>query len=305
MKTRFLAFIMAMMCIANVQADYTYYQNDGYDTCCDDACYSCCDPIRNALAFSTAWIGYSTGEFIGIDDDYAEVGIFAPLYLTCDTNFFFEGTGYRFNNSRYASSLGFGLRKRFCEGDVGGVNFFWDSYGAKCNKTFDRLGVGLEWLGCLFDARVNGYFSVGDTTRSCHCKVFNDYIGNFRATCKMREFSIANGFDAEIGVPFLCKCNFTIYGAAGPYFYSGKNQKRFWGGQARLEVDWHQIITLQVRTSYDRIYHSRTQGQIFLSLPFEVFCGNFCCLCDDALLRPVYRNDLIFTKECCSFTWNW
>lgn len=309
MKSKFLTALLCTLFISSVQADDQYYQYQQNDACCeqpcDPCCNTCCDTIGSSLLHSRIHAGYSTGEFIGIEDDYTELGIFAPLYFCDDTNFFLDATGYRFNNSHLASSIGLGLRKRFCCGDVGGLNVYWDAYDAKCSKNFNRIGVGLEWFGRCWEARANGYFNVGKKSTSCHCRIYDDYDGPYFATCNSTQYAIDNGFDAEIGVPFCLPCNFKIFAGAGPYYYTSKSEKNFWGGQARLELDWHQILTLRVRTSYDSYYKSHTQGQIFLTLPFEVFCGGFCCLCDDPLLRPVYRNGIIFTNECCSYDWNW
>lgn len=330
MKTSFLKVLLCTLCITQLQADDSQYyqgqqqyyqgqqqqqyyqgqQQQQNDACCeeqcDPCCNTCCGTLVNSLLYSRVHAGYSTGDFIGIEDDYAEIGIFAPLYLCDDTNFFLDATGYRFNNSHLASSIGLGFRKRLCNCDVLGVNVYWDALDAKCDKNFNRVGVGLEWLGRCWEARANGYFNVGKKFTHCHCRVFDDYIGPYFATCNSTQYAIENGFDAEFGIPYCIPCsNLKLFAGVGPYYYTAKNEKNFWGGMARFEIDWNQIITLRVRTSYDNVYKSQTQGQIFVTLPFEVFCNGFCGLCDDALLRPVYRNGIIFTKECCSYDWNW
>jgi hypothetical protein len=254
-------------------------------------------------------VGYSWGKFIDIRREYAEIGLFLPLMLSNENGLWFgDGRGYRFNDSKWGASGGLGYRT-WLQDSIVGANVYYDWLEGEFSRGFQRIGVGLEWLGSCWDIRVNGYIPIGKNSETGHRRVFDDFIGPFVATCRHKEIAIREGFDAEIGFPLGCWCDdFTLYAAAGPYYYRRHlRHDNFWGGYARLELGWNSYLFFQVRTSYDRVNHSETQGQVFLRIPFDLLCGS--CGCDNPCLRllsqPVRRNGIIFTKECCVFTKNW
>lgn len=273
------------------------------DFCCEQQ--PCCesDQLLGDVRFE---IGYAFGKFIGIEQDYLELGLFAPYKFDCDGAVFADVRGYRLNNSHWASSVGLGLRKEF-DCHVWGANVYYDYREGEYRKNFNRVGVGLEALGSCFDVRVNGYIPVGTQTSFSKVHVQDNYIGDYFATCQKREFCVGAGFDAELGAPLLCCCGFRVYGAAGPYYFRKDHEQSYWGGQARLELDWKQYLTLEVRTSYDHQNHSHTQGRVLVSVPFDIlssWCCD-CCDCFDILTQPVRRNGIIFVDHCCNYTWNW
>lgn len=248
---------------------------------------------------------YSTGRFIGIKQDYGEAGMFAPLYLSDCFFSFLDYRDYRFNNSKWGTSAGIGIRKCLGNDNIAGANIYYDYLEGKFHKSFNRLGLGFEWLGNCWDLRINAYFPLGHQANFSRTHHYDHYVGNFHATCREKEFAFNRGFDAELGLPFWCWDNFTAYGAIGPYYYSARNKSHYYGGQARIEIHYASLITLQVRSSYDHVNHSRTQFQIEISLPFEILCGNINCCFRDLFLQPVRRNGVIFTDHCCNYTWNW
>lgn len=266
-----------------------------------DPCSPCgpCNPLRDAYIE----VGYSVGDFIGIDEDYAEVDLFIPAVFCNRSDIFLDARGFRFNDDRWAASIGGGFRSFVGNTDhILGVNVYYDYLQGKPRGHFDRIGVGLEWLGFCWDFRINGYFSVGSDNGFSDNPVTFFYPGGQQISCISTEFPMNQSFDAEIGAPLFCYCNFRLYGAAGPYFYKQKNHKDIWGGYARIEFGW-EYLTFRVRTSYDDFYHSRTQFSAFLTIPFDIlFCWN-CCrdCCRDLLIQPVRRNPIIFTNEDCCF----
>jgi hypothetical protein len=77
-------------------------------------------------------------------------------------------------------------------------------------------------------------------------------------------------FDAEIGLPLLSYCDFSLYGAAGPYYYTLSHQENFWGGHGRLELNWKSILSLQIQISYDNVLLnkcSRSHPDFFSARP--------------------------------------
>jgi hypothetical protein len=259
----------------------------------------------NALALSHLEVSYSVGKFIGIDENYAELGVFAPLYLSNSYLAFLDCRGYRFNDSKWGESTGVGFRRALTNYHILGANLYYDNLEGDFHKSFNRLGVGLEWLGNCLDLRLNGYFPLGSETHSSKKISYENYMGDYHATCHEEQFSISRGFDAEIGGCFFNRNKFVAYGAVGTYYYFSKDDTNYFGGQARLEVFFNSIVSLQVKTSYDSVNHSHTQGRILLSIPLDFFCKKPRCFYRNKILQPIKRNSIIFTDKCCDYTWNW
>lgn len=245
-------------------------------------------------------LGYSAGKWIGIEQGYFETGLFLPYAADQGYILLLDGSAYRFNDSKWGASVGVGLRIPAPCNHLFGLNVYEDYLEGHVRKSFNRIGFGVEWLGACWDLRLNTYFAVNNETRHTK-KSHYRYKADYFATCQKTEFSILQGFDAEIAGSLGCWCSFNFYGAIGPYYFSNRDLHSFWGGQARLEMDWKSLIYLQVRTSYDKIYHSHTQAQIQLRIPF----GKGSCDCTDWNLQPIQRNGVIFTKKCCNYKWNW
>jgi hypothetical protein len=245
---------------------------------------------------------YATGQFIGIKKNYAELGLFLPLYSLNNSLLFFDCTAYRFNDAKYASNTGIGLRKSFENGHVAGTNIYYDHLDGKFGKVFQRLGFGFEWLEDRWDVRLNSYINVGRQTHFSKKIPHYNYLGNYHATCQKTQFSISQGADAEIGFSFMRRHQLAAYGAIGPYYYSG-HEKHYFGGQARMEINYS-FVSLQARTSYDKQNHFCIQAQFQVIFPFCLLFGKFHNS-SQTNLRPVYRNGIIFVDDCANWTWNW
>lgn len=249
---------------------------------------------------------YNTGKYISIDKDYFETRLFAPIYLSNYYTTFLDVSSYRFNDGKWAASIGGGIRRSLCEKSVLGINAYYDYRRGESRHNLNQIGIGFEWLNHCWDFRINGYFPVSQKTEKYAFCVFDQLKGGFFATRHKVEY-MYSGFDAEIGVPFVSYCDFSLYGAAGPYYYQRSHQHHFWGGYARLELDWRSILSLQVRVSYDKVYSTNVQGIFQISLPLDCFCsswenwGKRYCLIN----QDVYRNGIILTDHCCNWTWNW
>jgi hypothetical protein len=261
-------------------------------------------PLNSSLQ-SRLDIGYSTGQFIGIDQGYAEAALLAPIYLKNSSLSLVDFRLYRFDNSKWGLSSGFSFRNKIKNDHIVGANLYYDSLQGKFNKIFNRLGLGLEWLGECLDFRFNAYIPLGLQEYSSKKYIYKDYIGGYSAICRENQFSISKGFDAEIGSRFWCCANFTAYVAIGPYFYSCKQESSYFGGHARIEVHYNSIISFQIRSSYDPLNQSRIQGQIQISFPFDIFSKKLNNFCENLILQPIRRNGVIFTKGCCDYKWNW
>jgi len=244
--------------------------------------------------------GYSTGKYIFIKDDYAELGLIAPIYLN-NWSPFIDILGYRFNNSRWGSSIGVGVRSNPNQANIFGLNIYHDYRQGHYHGNFQQLGLGLEWLNRHFDMRVNGYIPFGKKTSHSKLHSFNNYKGDYFATCRTSEYALT-GFDIEMGHSLLSRNEFEIYGAVGSYYYHKSHQKNLWGGCARVNLNWNRLITLQARTSYDRDHHTEVQGQFIVRLPLDMIFSGYSC---NEWFEPVQRNGIISTDHCCKYTWNW
>jgi hypothetical protein len=267
---------------------------------CEDSCTSMFPNARIE-------VGYAIGKWIGIRRNYAELGVFLPVAFSPNWVSFADARGYRFNHSRWGASAGIGVRIAPTNQRIYGGNIYYDYLESHSHKGFHRLGAGLEWLGDCWDLRLNGYFRLGAGVHDTKPHVFDNYIGNYIVICQAKEYSISEGFDAEVGIPLLSRCDLQFYAALGPYYYRGSHSHsdNFWGGHARLELSWKSFISIQVRTSYDRRNHSRTQGRLWISIPFDFFkCSDFSDFCN-LLTQPVQRNGIIFTDKCCHYHTNY
>ena len=250
-------------------------------------------------------VGYVTGDFIGLKEDYLELGAFAPAFSCDDLFTFLDVKGYRFENSKWGASAGVGLRYSCCDYIVGS-NVYYDFLQGYYHN-FNRMGAGFELLGNCWDLRINGYFPVLKTEQHSRTRIFSDFCTNFCSISKKWQRSPRLGFDMELGVPIGCWNQFSSYVAIGPYYYNWRHKKNYWGGQARLEINWRSFVSLQVQTSYDRVNHSRTEGKFLFFFPLDVLCGDWMCddPCKVLLYQPVVRNGTIFTDRCCDCCRNW
>lgn len=271
--------------------------------------YGDCSGPGNNCVDGRLEIGYSNGDFIGLKDAYGEADLFVPLPFLDKCFSFIDARGYRFNDNLSGASLGLGFRccgLDIVDDRVWGANIFWDYRQGTLGEYFTRVGIGLEWLG-NWDFRINGYIPTG--TQIEHSReAWVDSVSGFEVECDRYEYSTSGGFDMEVGAPIGRVCNYWLYGATGPYFFTGAETTGYFGMQARLELHWKSFLSFQVRTSWDSKNQSQTQGTIFIILPFELF-ANWCCLCTGNLgLNPytkkVQRIGTIFMhRKGCNDNW--
>lgn len=148
-------------------------------------------------------IGYAAGKYITIED-YAILSAFTPIPLNDPYSTFFDVRTFRFNDGKWALSTGVGLRYELCNGDIFGVNAYYDYRRGKSRGNFSQLGLGAEWLDCLWEARINGYFPQKRGHRgSCHKFDLGD--GFFMVNTRPEH--AYTGFDAEVGLHLFCVSN--------------------------------------------------------------------------------------------------
>lgn len=257
----------------------------------------------NCLFESNIKASYTTGKYINIKDDYLNIGTFSPIFSSDDRILFLDAQGYRFNNGKWAASIGLANRIRLSESSSVGFNLYYDYRRGISTNNFHQAGFGVEWLNDCCDMRINCYLPVSKKTRKTSLCSFDQLGDGFFATRRKIEFAYT-GFDAEAGCLLGSYCEFTLYGSLGPYYYQRTHQNHFWGGHCRFEITWKSLLSLQARVSYDRVNSTNVQGLIQISLPLEFFNPSSCTSCC-LTNQPVQRNGIILTDHCCNWTWNW
>ena len=261
------------------------------------------------------YVSHIEGKGIGYNEGYTSLGIalFPPFFCSCSFQPFLDLRGHVFDDGRFAANAGGGFRYAYSPlSAVLGLNVYYD-YRQMRRGNFNQIGVGFEYLSNCLDLRVNGYIPIGNQFADVRTRHFDDFIGDFHATCRNEAVS-TGGFDMEVGT-WLNKwlpCNWCIpciYVAAGPYYYTPKCGCSYTGGQFRAEMTFCSAWTVDLLTSYDRHNHGIVQGRIAYSIPLDrLFCGSSCDSCSwcDCLMRqPVQRHEIIATQRTCDWTWNW
>ena len=113
------------------------------DSCCNEKPQEAYLEVRNR---EPNGIGYPRG-YSSID------GFFAPAV---DENFhpFLDARAHIFNNGKFASNVGVGLRYLPNEDCISyGANLFWD-YSHARHAAFHQIGAGLEFLFPKWDIRL-------------------------------------------------------------------------------------------------------------------------------------------------------
>lgn len=246
----------------------------------------------------------AVGKFISIDKDYSQIALFAPLAFFSKYKIFLDLQAYRFSKGKWASSVGFVFRKPIDSYRVLGINTYYDYRQGEYNKKFYRLGLGIEWLANCFDLRFNGYLPIGRYIEHPPTHLYT-YPGDYFAIFQ-RVQSAYQGCDVEISRSLYRYCDLNLYGAIGPYYFYVKRFSHFWGGQAKLELSWRSLLSLQLRTSYDCVYHGKTQGCLEFNIPLDLFCFKNLIFSEiNKWMQLVKRNGIILLYHRESWIWNW
>ncbi len=236
---------------------------------------------------------------IGYKDGYTTLEVFlARDPSQWSVTPFLDVRGHVFNNGKWAANAGAGLRALLGTRAYG-INTYYD-YRNTNRFHSNQIGVGLETLGELVDFRINGYLPVGAKTSDPYDTTFGAFSGN-RMLISQKYQSAMKGSDAEFGFHFGKSKSFDFYAAAGPYYFIGKVAPTTWGGKARISGTFKDMLTLEIRDSYDKTFHNKFQGQISLGYSFgpkskikerERTCKVANTL-NDRMLQPVGRQEII------------
>jgi hypothetical protein len=250
---------------------------------------------------------------IGYKKGYSTVGAFlTPYTMFSDFLPFADLRGHVFNDGKFAANAGLGVKYLSNHPFVFGAGVYYDF--RQVRKThFNQVSLSLETLSRRWEARLNGYLPVGhkkDTRTKSQSVGFNfDHFAGHNLfynetffVKKRTEFAM-KGADGEFGWHLLKpQENYTLYAAAGPYYYNGE-ERHAWGGKVRVEGRITPYVTLEVSDSFDNIFHNIVQGQVSINIPFggkiQKKNGRFKTSCSTALsmearmMRPMNRQEII------------
>lgn len=252
-------------------------------------------------------VSYAAGKTVGIDENYASLGIFyAPLPCGSPCIPFIDLRAHRMQDNLWAASAGGGIRfwsSNCCY--VLGVNAFYDFRAADLGD-FHQVGVGFEWLFPHWQFTLNGYLPFKNKFTG-PVFFFDDFIGDFFFTCQQSTYA-KKGFDFEIGSTFGCEETFQLYFGAGSYYFHAKPGNNI-GLKLRTTATIAQYFTIEGIGVYDRSCDLLLQMKVSLVIPLDFF-RNFCChrpdpCCDCSyLFRPVNRSDMIILEDQCCWQGN-
>jgi hypothetical protein len=227
-------------------------------------------------------VGYSRG--------YTSLDYFLTTQGT-NWEFLLDLRGHVFNNGQFAGNGGIGMRFPLMDDKyMIGANVFYD-FRQSSSLFTNQVGGGLEWLGPMFDVRVNGYAPVG---KQQHLKTsgFKAFTGQTMTIIGHLKGALPS-IEGEIGTPLPRH----FYFAAGTYYLfkqdkDGINLGNAWGGRFRAEVDFGRYVSLEGVVTYDRIFNTRVQGVLSINIPLGKWKSNSK---GKRCLRqvPIMRNEII------------
>lgn len=265
--------------------------------------------IKAFVPFSGTYnlgVEVAAGRYVAIDQNYWGVNYFAvPDVSWRDVHVLFDVSAYKLENTNWAASVGFGLRKWDNDRQkVYGINAFYD-YREEKSKSFNQAGLGLELLSTYWELHINGYLPVSTKKFLFSTHVFDHFQGGFKAVLQDYQYAL-RGIEISGGRRFWLGDDLTFYLAPGFYYYNNSTVGDIQGIEGTLNIAWNSWVSFDLNASYDTRFKGRVQGVVNFSLPLENICSCICSSCESMILgRPIFRNDMIFLKKCSSVWKNW
>lgn len=244
---------------------------------------------------------------VGYNDGYTTLEAFiGPPTGLWSVFPFLDVRGHVFNDGNLAANAGLGIRTKL-GGRIYGINTYYDYRNTdRCH--YNQIALGLETLGKWWDIRLNGYLPVGDKKSSPYHRQFSRFVNNNLLISRRYEFAM-KGLNAEAGVHYSQIKDFDFYGAAGPYYFNGSLGKHAWGGEVRVVGKYKNWLSLELRDSFDNVFHNNFQGQIGFSLSFgpksfkrnsKTSTAQNCYnppIIDQRLVQPVDRQEIVVLNK--------
>lgn len=254
------------------------------------------------------------GKGISVNNDYYTIGMFfTPKYVLFKDSFlFFDNRLHLFNNGKSAANIGIGSRffnPKRCTG--WGLNAFYDY--RQSHKGFNQLGFGLEFFENYFDLSINAYLSIHNVRKKEYTVIFNLGDGYIASCSKSKKALWGADFDIGTNLRKWCSCAcraWDVYAAGGIYFFAKYFREDLRGVRMRFGVQYFQYLSIEIRTTYDNIFHTRVQGIISFIYPFGGLAENNCT-CNSCpayyspTIQPVQRQEIIVLGNRISCKDNW
>lgn len=235
----------------------------------------CCNTLTNALCAPEFFsvdrqnirlaIRHIERGGIGYKKGYSTLeGFFAPnpRYRTLVP--FVDLRGHVFDDGKIAANAGIGLRG-FSRYGIYGGNVYYD-YRDTQKARYKQMGFGFERIGNRWDFRINGYIPTAMKVRACSPVKFKRFAGHSLIVSQKYNF-VMRGFNAEFGYHFLQRPSVDLYGAAGPYYFTGKNGPHICGAKLRFGCRFKYGI-IELSNSYDKMFRNRFQCLLSFTIPF-------------------------------------
>ena len=261
-----------------------------------------------------AYIKHIEGKGVGYNQGYTTLGAFlTPGAYYSSVLPFLDLRAHIFNNRKFASNAGVGVRYLSDKPRIYGGQFFYD-FRRSHRHSYNQIGVGFEVLSQWWETRINGYLPVGDKIEYRKHKetflTFDRFSGNelifSEHINRKKEYEFAmKGADAEVGMHLIKPSkDYTLFAGIGPYYYDGYFGKHAWGGKVRVQAKLTEYVFFEISDSYDSIFHNKFQGQVSLSVPlgkkltkkpytkFTAPCSQAMAI-QDMINLPPHRQEII------------
>ncbi len=149
------------------------------------------------------------------------------------------------------------------------------------DNTFHQLGLGVETLGEIWDARINGYIPLGDSSQLVDEDIFDTGVQNNarfeenllllsqrreQRITRIREVALG-GFDAEVGARIAHWDGGDLRGYGGIYFYGGEGVSDSLGWRLRLDANPTDTIDLGLAVQHDDIFGTNVIASVGITFP--------------------------------------
>ena len=195
-------------------------------------------------------VAHDAGDGVGFGESFTTFEYFTPIRgdLVWD-NLFADSRFIVRNNAFIGANVGIGYRHySLAQNRIWGANIYGD--WLKTDVTdFGQLGIGVESLGTLIDARANAYIPNVDQTRG---QVPNAFHGHLLII--NRDQIAMTGGDAEIGLNLfdVDRAQARVFG--GVYYFDGHGSRNATGWRARAEATIDQLYWLDVSVQDDQVF---------------------------------------------------
>ncbi len=212
-----------------------------------------------------------TNRGAGYLEGYTALGAFVPLDLDADLGLtFFEGQLLIQNNSALGANaiLGHRFYDPALEAVYGGyVAYDFRNTG---RSSFSQIGIGLEYLSSVFDARINGYFPFGAIRNQVASSSTGfGFVGNSLVLSGFRQFeTAATVVDAEVGREIIpIGSNGSLRAYAGTYLISAQGSPTVVGVKGRIEALPTDFLNVGVSVQNDSLFDTRVVFTVGASFP--------------------------------------